>query len=399
MVLEQLLEDAGHRANRVKVLVADRPVAGNSAEQSAIHDEVVDEADQASRVVPGVAARIGCCVYAAAALISIVLVWTRSPRAEMPVMGADAGSPFQTSSLRVAAGTSGPQGDAAQPVGDDPGIADRDATDPPFEPVRHIVWISIDTLRSDRMGCYGYELPTSPHLDALAAEAVLFRNAYSHSSGTVLSFMSAHAGTDPVFVGGISQFSVLVEQVDTFVEQLQRAGYYTAAVIRQGHLNPSMGYSQGFDDYTNIEKPNRDKQVSDQAIKTLEALRNRDRTFFWFHYLDTHVPYEAPRDLVEMFQRPPGTDPRLLPRYHYSSTGGINYKHVGSQYRDQIVDGRISATFVNALYDAEVRSMDEQVGRVLDRIRELGMWDETLIVVSADHGEALGEHQTYCQHC
>lgn len=319
-------------------------------------------------------------IYIVLVLGSFILVWVRSPSTSIPVYDLSKIEAGKISS-NIFEGT--------------PASIRRNV----FEPVNHIILITIDTLRADRLGCYGYELNTTPNLDSLAAESIRFDKMYALSSGTVPTFFSIFSGTDPAFVGGKNQLSVLSEDVETFVEQLKRAGYKTVATVCQSLLTPQQGFAQGFDLYTNLPARNKNPDlVTDDAIRKLDQAQGFERTFFWFHYFNTHGPYNPPLDLVKMFNHRTGNDPHFVPKYDYSALYGINKNVIGHQYQGHIKDGWISTIFLNELYDAEVRDMDDAVGRLLNHIRKLGIWGDAVIIVTADHGESLGEHGIYGRH-
>jgi len=336
---------------------------------------------QAARSKARLRGWIGWSVYGLAVVVSFVLVWGRAPRAEMPVGDASA-AVVAGEVVRASSAPASAPGSAA---------SRRSML------ARHVLLITVDSLRADRLGCYGYDLNTSPVLDALAAKSIRFHNTYSHASGTLPSFMSIFSGTDPVYVGGISQLSSFSGDIETLTELLQAAGFKTAASVRHDGLCRGNGFAQGFDQYTNLRGDD-PELVTDDVVKTLTELRGQDRIFLWAHYYNVHVPYNPPAELVDLFKRPPGTDPRVRPAYRYSALYGINLGHLG-KYRTHAKDGRVSAAFVDALYDAEVRDADNAIGRLLGRIRELGLWEDTAVFVSSDHGEAMGEHGYYCQHC
>ncbi|MCP4250177.1 MAG: sulfatase [bacterium] len=324
---------------------------------------------------------VGWSAYAGAIVLSLASVWTRDRADNLPFV------------------LTGPAG--ATPLGATPSPEDNGlSAGSTRQPVQRIILITADTLRADRLGCYGHTWPTTPSLDAWAAKATVFRNAYSHSSGTVPSFCSIFSGTDPVYVGGLSQLGRLVEGVTTFPEQLQRAGYRTGAVVCQSFLVPERGFGQGFDHYVSISPKHKDPHnVTEAAFEMLDRLGDQDKLFLWFHYFNTHTPYGPPPELVEQFERPARTDPRWVPVYEYSTIGGIREEQLDPPFRRSDGAGHLSATYIDAVYDAEVRAFDIEFGRLLSRIDELGLADGAAIIFAADHGEALGEQGVYSRHC
>jgi arylsulfatase A-like enzyme len=260
---------------------------------------------------------------------------------------------------------------------------------PPAAPLpANLLLLTLDTTRADRLGCYGYARPTTPRLDALARDGVAYTWALSTSSWTLPAhatlltgrFEPSHgARYDPSgplslldAVSGPRDWSgyrvrPLGQDEVTLAEVMRRAGYATAAVVAGPWLERAFGLDQGFDYYDDdrIDTANgrRAEDVTATALRWLE--RPRDGPFFVFlNYYDPHGPYSAPEPFGHAFLAP---DARLT-------------------------EGVPSGEELRARYDAEVLYMDHHLGRVLDGLRQRGLYDRTLVVVTADHGELLGEH-------
>jgi arylsulfatase A-like enzyme len=251
----------------------------------------------------------------------------------------------------------------------------------------NVLLVTLDTTRVDHLGCYGYPRETTPNLDGLAQESILYTRAYSTSSWT----LPAHAS---LFTGKITYSHgarydpegplVLTDATDRHTETFQQyrarglspdertlagllaqAGWHTGAVVAGPWLERTFGLATGFRDYddSGIDpmRGRRAVEVTDRAIAWLERA---DRPFFLFlNYYDPHGPYDPPATYRELFLPP------------VSRRGGLT-----------------GAAVVRALYDAEIRYMDDELGRLFDHLRAAGLWEETWIVVLADHGELLGEH-------
>ena len=226
-------------------------------------------------------------------------------------------------------------------------------------PNPNVILISIDTCRADRLSCYGHPGKTTPHIDALAEQAVLFSEVSSPVPMTLPAHASMLTGTIPPYHGVRHNDGYKVSAGNlTVAEILKERGYKTGAVIGAFVLDSQFGLDQGFDFYDDVfeeKKENvhggnverRGEEVSRVAIRWLEE--NRDERFFLFiHYYDPHLEYAAP---------PP-----------YDST-----------YRDDP-------------YTGEVAYVDHCVGAFLDKLKDLGLFDSALILVTADHGESLYEH-------
>lgn len=223
------------------------------------------------------------------------------------------------------------------------------------KPRPNILLIIVDTMRADHVGAYGYQRPTTPAIDQLAKEGTVFTRAYSHSPWTMPSVASILTSLTPRDHGITKWEQPLEERFLTLAEYLATHGYYTAAYVSHVIFEPEYHYNQGFDtyDYSVIEKGEPDeistaKEISDLVVAALE--KNTYQPFFmWLHYFDPHNDY-------------------LL--------------HEPYNFGGQPMD----------LYDSEIRFTDEQIGRVFAKLKELKLWDNTVIVVMADHGEEFYEH-------
>ncbi len=222
-----------------------------------------------------------------------------------------------------------------------------------------VLLISIDTLRADRLGCFGHEPARTPHLDQLARDGVLFLDAQAPAPLTLPSHTTLMTGQDP-YDHGVHDNGLFVVPASarTLAERLRAAEYWTGAVIGAYPLVRRFGLEQGFRTYDDrlatstantgeiVERPA--AEVTDRTIALLKKADEAGEPFFlWAHYFDPHFPYEAP----ESYRRG-GADP----------------------------------------YDAEIAYADAEIGRLLKSLEELGRRDDTLVVITADHGESLGEH-------
>lgn len=262
----------------------------------------------------------------------------------------------------------------------------------------HVILISVDTLRPDHLGCYGYGKATSPHIDRLASESALFENAFAHAPMTGPSCASFLSGFLPHETKVFQNNAIVPEGVGSVAETLQARGYETRAVICNYVLREGRGFEQGFDVYDaelDAKEHVRDKPERIAANATTRAIemlgqRVRGRLFLWVHYQDPHGPYTPPAPFDTLFSSP-GAESRPLPfGQDNSGKGGIpEYQRLGdrSEYADYV-----------ARYDGEIRYLDEQIGRLLAALEERGLYDTSLILFTADHGEAFGESGYYFAH-
>jgi arylsulfatase A-like enzyme len=241
------------------------------------------------------------------------------------------------------------------------------ACSPPAGPIdpktRNLLLVTIDTLRADHLGVYGYQRPTSPQLDRFAEDAVVFDAAYSSSSWTLPGIATLMTGLYTSTHGCWNGRSYLAPLFPTLAEQLAAGGLDTAAVVSHVFLDPRYGLDQGFGLYDDelVRETKRashlaitSPQITDKAVRWLEARAgtNGRPWFLWVHFFDPHLRYLAHEGVSEAFG---SSDPEDL-------------------------------------YDGEIAFTDLHLGRLLDRLDELGMRDSTLVIVTSDHGEEFGDH-------
>ena len=222
--------------------------------------------------------------------------------------------------------------------------------------IRNVLLISIDTCRADHLSCYGYEHPTTPNIDALAAQGILFENTISPVPLTLPSHSTMLTGAIPPYHGvHLNTGYRLADSIVSLPELLQEHGFATGAAISAFVLDSQYGLAQGFDFYDDTFKEplegnhvvqRRGGETSDVALEWIE--QNRDQRFFFFlHYYDPHANYSPPEPFASRFASP---------------------------------------------YAGEIAYTDHCIGKVIQKLKDLDLYDSTLIIVAADHGELLGEH-------
>jgi len=225
------------------------------------------------------------------------------------------------------------------------------------EAKQNFLLITIDTLRADRLGCYGSQSPETPNIDQLAERGVLFSRAFANTSTTLPSHANILLGTTPNFHGIHENLNFIVNrELLTLAEHLKDNGYSTGAFVGAYPLDSRFGLSQGFDfyddNYSRIHTVNLsslDRKAEDVVEAALDWLQGRTSPWFlWIHCWDPHNPYDPP----EPFK---------------------------SLYSDQ-------------LYEGEVAYVDSIMGRLFDFMGENSLFDSTLVVLTGDHGESLGQH-------
>jgi arylsulfatase len=240
----------------------------------------------------------------------------------------------------------------------------------------------VDTLRPDHLGCYGHARETSPALDALAAEGYRFERAYSTAPWTMASVASLLTGLYPSS-HGVTRVSRLPGEALTLAEILQSRGYATAGVVSHVVLGRHYDFDQGFEQYED-RVPARAHydistgRVTDKAVEYLEGFAGGERPFFLFaHYFDPHYNY-LPHEEVDF------APPRV---------GRLDATQTIKELR--AMSAHLTAeevAFIQDLYDEEIRHTDDGIGRLLARLTQLGLDDETWIIVTADHGEEFLTH-------
>jgi len=256
------------------------------------------------------------------------------------------------------------------------------------------VLISIDTLRADHVGAYGYAPDTTPHIDRLAAGGIVFEQARAHASSTLSSHASILTSLLPNHHGASAgKATSIATGVVTLTEVLNVAGYATASFNGGVQLDPIYALDRGFDVYRSATPETRDSSILagpehttdarvDESIAWLDGL-TRDAPFFLFlHTYEIHHPYTPPAELLALFDA--GYDGALPDSISVELLKSINRGQV------EIDDGDLA--HIVATYDAELRSADAALGRLFDELEARGLYDRALIIITSDHGEEFGEH-------
>jgi arylsulfatase len=265
------------------------------------------------------------------------------------------------------------------------------------DPRPSVVLVVWDTLRPDHLGTHGYRHDTSPHLDALARRGLVYERCRSHAPSTRPSMASVMTGYLP-HETRVLEGERLPEEIDTLAELLGSAGYETGAVVSNYSLRRVQGFSQGFDVYddaldslgTGGGFPERLADATTERAIALARSFGQRPFFLWVHYQDVHGPYRPPPGDARRF-RDPTVPPRPL-RLNRSLSGkdGIpTYQRMpgATDYHDYV-----------ARYDGEIHYLDAQFARLVDALRNLGVWERALVILTSDHGESLGERSFYFSH-
>ena len=277
-----------------------------------------------------------------------------------------------------------------------------------------IFLISIDTLRADHLGCYGYAKDTSPNLNKLAREGVFYPYAFSTCPYTVPSHTSLLTGLYPI--NNSTNFAQRLGKIDTddaiFLQEILREqGYAAGAFVSCFTLRKDWGLGHGFEVYddrmtsSEINRPQeliRDGRETNKAAFDWITQHKSEDFFIFLHYFDVHGPYVQAPDFSASF-RPEdyGDSPVLLNRVLDGQPGGIpEYQLLDVKKNDkgEVVSYQRDARNYLAGYDNGIRYVDTVIGELFDELRKEGIYEESTIIVTADHGEALGENNIYFFH-
>jgi len=228
----------------------------------------------------------------------------------------------------------------------------------------NLLVFTLDTMRADSLGAYGYQRAVTPNLDQLAQKGIMFANCYAPVPITFPAHCSIFTGNYPLAHQVRSNgLFFLNRDKETLAEKMKEQGYFTFAAVASFVLLAKFGLNQGFDIYddslnvdqmiNNFESEITADQVYFKFSKWFKGRSKEKRFFAWVHFYDPHAPYEPPRE----------------------------YRKYGNSDA--------------ALYDGEVAYMDSYIGKIIDDLKSEGILDNTLIIAAGDHGEALGEHDEY----
>lgn len=255
----------------------------------------------------------------------------------------------------------------------------------------NVLLVTIDTLRADHLGAYGYHRGTSPNLDALAKESVLFENAFSVSSWTLPGHASLLTGLFPAEHGVVTDRTALPVSSETLAEIMSSNGYDTFAAVSHAYLTERYGFEQGFDRFDDsLSTGSAHRPVAagivDRMIEWLGE-RESERPFFvWLHIFDPHWSYVPPSPYDAMFdphyEGSMKGDFRSLSKYFKAVKGYDKPPHLPESDFEHVM----------SLYDGEIAYVDAELGRLFEALRSRDIWGKTLVAVASDHGEEFMEH-------
>jgi len=263
-------------------------------------------------------------------------------------------------------------------------------------PVRHVMFISLDTARADHFGCYGNDWIRTPRIDALASKSLLFENYVTVVPTTLASHTSLFTGKYP-HSHGVPRNGFKVHPKNVMLaEILQEAGFVTAGFIASFVLDSRFDFAQGFDFYDerfdqlttlmgDYQEQRSAEAVTDAVVEYLNRSGVPENLFLFVHYFDPHVPYEPPPPYDTLY------DPQG--REDLPAMESVIKSCLEQPGQENPAAGRMARQ-----YAGEISYMDAQVGRLLDELNSRGILDEALVVLTSDHGENLWDHPNYFDH-
>ena len=290
-----------------------------------------------------------------------------------------------------------------------------------------ILYLDIDSLRADHLGCYGYHRNTSPTIDAIAREGVVFEQAYTPDAPCLPSRTAFYSGRFGIQTGVVGHGGTAAQPKtqahpwrafrDLFsttglAGRLQQLGYHTAMISPFGNRHSAHWFYAGFNEIHDTGGGGAESAEEVQPVvdKWLADNLSRDSWYLHINYWDPHTPLRAPASCGDPFAKEPlpaWLENEDIIRQHNQCTGPHTSLEIG-MYNDAErpqfprqpgkVTDRASLRKVIDGYDTAIRHVDDQIARIVDSLREAGIYDETMIVISADHGENLGELGIYQEH-
>lgn len=252
----------------------------------------------------------------------------------------------------------------------------------------NLLLITVDTLRADHTSTYGYSRETAPNLSALAGRGVRFGRCITQRTNTAASVATLMTGLYPPTNRTLNNRDLLQNFNFTMAELFRDEGFRTAAFVTVPVVGPRFNFDQGFEQFNMLAFRIPEDELAESRIVNRSAfnwLTNNagNRFFLWLHYKDPHSPYLVPEKYKGLYlddpkARAPGKNEMLMQGTEEAR--------------------RENARYFISQYDAEIRFIDENLGRLFEKLEELGLWERTLVVLTADHGEGLGEHGEYFAH-
>ncbi len=263
----------------------------------------------------------------------------------------------------------------------------------------NLLFFGIDSLRRDHMSHYGYDRLTTPHITKYAQTGITFNKCFSPHIPTTPGYANMVTGRDCFGTGvvGLSQ-TTIADGVPVLAEMLREQGYETTCVGFRGNVS-----GRGYDNYLDFPgwgpdhddgRAHKAENLNDVTLPELERLAKGDKPFFLFmRHMDPHSPYLSPAPFMDMFFQGDACDPtdnRMQSVY--------DFRPFGDYIKSWVPEGCTNPDYVIAQYDSAVAYMDSCINVVLEKLKALGIEEDTIVVFTSDHGETLYDHDCYFDH-
>jgi arylsulfatase A-like enzyme len=251
----------------------------------------------------------------------------------------------------------------------------------------NIILISIDSLRADHLGIYGYGRETTPHIDRFSQDAVLFSKCFVQGTSTLISHASLFTSLIPIHHGAsFTKKYALSEDVETIAKKMKKNGYATVSFNDGGQISAKFGMDQGFDVFDSGPEKRKIEELQfskivDRGISWIQM--NKGKKFFMFlHTYDIHHPYTPSQKYIDLIE----------PGYKGPLGTSITVEMIYQAFRGKKTLEEEEKENIVVAYDAEIRRMDEAFGVLIAFLEETNLYDNTIIVLTSDHGEELDDH-------
>jgi arylsulfatase A-like enzyme len=259
------------------------------------------------------------------------------------------------------------------------------------QPAKNVVVLLIDTMRADKLRPWNPRTRVrTPAIDRLAEEGTVFEAAHSPENWTKPSVASVLTGLYPLTHGARQSESVLGQRALMLSEHMKAHGFTTGSFIANGYVSDRFGFDQGWDYYTNYIREGKNTDASHVFADAGDWVeQNRDKRFFLYvQTIDPHVPYDPPEEYLRMYDAREYTGP-VQPRLTADLLEKAKRNPPAVTFTDR------DRERIEALHDGEVSQHDSELGRFIERLKRLGIYDDTLFVVTADHGEEFNDHGSW----
>ncbi len=259
------------------------------------------------------------------------------------------------------------------------------------KPVRYrcvgcnVLLMVVDALRADHLPCYGYQRNTAPNISRLAERGILFEKAISQAPWTKPSIASLLSSLYPHNHKAIDTKDVLPLEITTLTEELNTNGYYTYAIQTNTWIKSLQQFNQGFDEYLEFRSTRcAANKIADLFLTFLDDMEKRHSKFFaYLHFMDIHIPYNAPEEY----------NSRFVDENYKGQLNRSQFRKLNAVRKGRLRLSAADKKHVINLYDAQISFVDDQVQRILDKLERLGLMENTIIILLADHGEEFWEHE------